>query len=69
MTTVTLTLTRAEATALEALASEGGEGLFNDAAAGAAYLGGARGVAAGQRALGKLKLAIARAPDCTETEA
>lgn len=56
-----LVLTAAEAKALAMLASEGAEGLLNDAAAARAYLGGPPAVQAAQRALAALQSAAAAA--------
>ena len=54
----TLTFTDAELRALFAVADEGLEGLGSDATASKAYLGGAKGVQAAQRAIAKIHAAF-----------
>lgn len=60
--TVALLLTPAEARALATLAGEGAEGMLEDKAAAAAYIGNAHAQAAARRALQALQDA-ARAAD------
>ncbi len=56
-----LALTKSEAQGLRAIAHAGGEGLFNDAAAGRAYIGTATQIEAARRALDALCKAAAQA--------
>lgn len=59
-THITLIMTHAEADALWAIAGEGYEGLYTDAAACAAYVGDAKARTAGTNAFKALSRAVAK---------